>query len=421
MRVLVLVSIVLAFVPSPVAAQEARGSATLSLADALRLAESNNPALAVARQEAALADADVVAARQRPNPEFEAESEGWRPGGAGGFANGQELSLRLSQPLELGARRGARIDAARAGRAAAEAVLADAVRRVRRDTGRAYFALAGARAEFEAAGRALEEIDRVIAINRSRYEQGEISGGELRRLEVERLRFADDQLAAELATRRATSELRALIGAGRLDEAIDPSDGLEMPATAGIPSADAARTLAIEHRPDIGALRHERARAQADGALQRALRSPAPTVSGGYKRDFGDNGIILGVSIPLPLFDRNQAGLARADVGLRLAEARLRLAVTSVAAEVQQALDLVDISRRRAETIERDYLARARDARDSVAAAYRAGEADLIDYLDAQRAFRDVQRAHTRALVELRLSLFELHAAIGALPGDPRS
>lgn len=422
MRALVLVPFLWAVLPLPASAQGARGGAALSLADVLRLAEANNASLAVARQEAALAEADVIAARQRPNPEFEAGSEGWRPGSAGGFGDGQELSLRLSQPIELGGRRTSRIAAARAGRAAADATLADAVRQVRRATGRAYFALAGARADADAAARAVEEIDRVIAVNRARYEQGEVSGGELRRLEVERLRFADDQLAAELATRRATSDLRALIGAGRLDDPVELAEGLAVPgAMPPAGGAEGLRSIALDQRPDVLALRHERVRAEADARLQRASRTPSPTFSGGYKRDFGENGLILGVSIPLPVFDRNQAGLARADTGLRLADARLRQLETAVAVEVQQALDLVDVSRRRVETIERDYLARAREARDSVAAAYRVGEADLIDYLDAQRSFRDVQRAHTRALVELRLSLFELQTAIGALPGDPRS
>ncbi len=403
------------------AAGQAPVPAALSLEEALRLAEANNPRLAVARQEAALSDADVIEARQRPNPEFEIESEGFRPGASTGFANGQELSLRIAQPLELGTRRGARIEAANAGRAAARARLADVVRQVRREVGRASFARAAARAETVAAQAALEEIDRIIAVNRARYEQGEVSGGELRRLEVERLRFADDLLTADLAVRQATSELRAAIGTGRLDDSIVPTEGLDVPATAALPRADAALAAALERRPDIVALRHERERAQAEMRLQRALRLPAPTIAGGYKRDFGDQGIILGLSIPLPIFDRNQAGQRRSDAARRLADARLRQAETAVALEVQQALDLLEVSRRRADALERDYLVRAREARDSVAASYRLGEADLIDYLDAQRAFRDVQRAHSRALVELRLSLFELQAVIGTLPGEPRS
>ena len=420
-RALILFAFLFGLFPLLAAAGQAPSPAALSLAEALRLAEEGNPSLAVARQEAALAAAESIAARQRPNPDFEIESEGYRPGPAGGFGNRQELSLRVSQQLELGGRRSSRIQVARAGEAAAGAILAEAVRQVRRDVGRAYFALAGARAEAGAARAALEEIDRVIAVNRARYDQGEVSGGELRRLEVERLRFHDDLLAAELVTRRATSDLRGMIGSPRLNEPIEPTEGLAVPEAPGAaPPGDAVRLLALERRPDIGALRHERARAEADAGLQRALRTPAPTLAGGYKRDFGDNGIILGVTIPLPVFDRNQAGLARADAAVRLADARLRQAETAVAIEIQQALDLVDVSRRRADAIERDYLARAREARDSVATAYRVGEADLIDYLDAQRAFRDVQRAHTHALVDLRLSLFELQAAIGAIPGEPR-
>jgi outer membrane protein TolC len=56
-----------------------------------------------------------------------------------------------------------------------------------------------------------------------------------------------------------------------------------------------------------------------------------------------------------------------------------------------------------------------------VAAAYRVGDAELIDFLDAQRAFRDVRRAHSRALLDLRLSLSQLDAAVGVFPGGPLS
>ncbi|HSK09915.1 MAG TPA: TolC family protein [Vicinamibacterales bacterium] len=415
-----LLSCVLA--PLRLGAQEAAIPGHLSLADAIRLAEQHNPALAVARQESALARAAVIAARQRPNPVFEAGSDGYRPGASGGFADGQELSLQVSQELEIGGRRAARGRVAGAGLAAADATLDDVVRQVRWQVGRAYFGLVGARAEAAAAAVALEEIDRVIAVNRARYEQGEVSGGELRRLEVERLRFADDALAAELATRQATSELRAMLGSRDLDQPLDPVEGLAAPpGTAGVPRASDLRALALENRSDLASLRHEQARARADQQLQLALRRPAPTLTGGYKRDFGDSGVIVGLSIPLPVFDRNAAGVARADTTARLADARLRQAEAAVAVEVQQAVDGVSISRRRLDAIEHDYLARARAALDSMAAAYRAGEADLIDFLDAQRAFRDVQRAHTRAQVDLRLSLFALQTAIGALPGDPRS
>ncbi|RPJ85081.1 MAG: TolC family protein [Acidobacteria bacterium] len=420
-RSLSLFLLVALVVPLHASGQEVPIPQRLTLADAIRIAQENNPTVAVARQEAALGEAEILAARQRPNPVLEAISEGYRSG-SGGFGNGQELTIQLSQELETGGRRGSRVRVASAGRLAADARLADVGRLLRRQVGRAYFGLSGARADAAAAAAALQEIDRIITVNRAKYQQGEISGGELRRLEVERLRFEEDALSAELATRRATSELRAMLGSTRLDLPVDPIEGLAVPDPGGqTPGVPGLGALALASRPDISALRHQREQARAELQLQRALRSPAPTLAAGYRRDFGDSGVVLGVSVPVPLFDRNAAGVARADTSARLADARLREAESAVNVEVQQAADLVDISRRRVQALERDYLARAREARDSAAAAYRAGEAELIDFLDAQRAFRDVQRAHTAALLELRLSLFQLQTTIGATPGEPLS
>ena len=83
--------------------------------------------------------------------------------------------------------------------------------------------------------------------------------------------------------------------------------------------------------------------------------------------------------------------------------------------EVQQALNAVAINRERVEYIQREYLTNARESRDIVEASYRLGAADLIDFLDAQRAFRDTLRTYNRVLYEQRVSLFEL-AAAAALP-----
>ena len=74
----------------------------------------------------------------------------------------------------------------------------------------------------------------------------------------------------------------------------------------------------------------------------------------------------------------------------------------------------MDVSRARVEYIEREYLTPSRESRDIVLAAYRLGTADLIDFLDAQRAFRDTLRTYNRALYDQRLGLFQLAAATGA-------
>ena len=244
----------------------------------------------------------------------------------------------------------------------------------------------------------------------------------MRRLEVERLRFSGDALSAELATRNARSALLALVGSSRLDQPIEPADSLAAPPAVPSPADAAALTArAMGARADVAAARREQERARADAELQRAVRLPNVSFAGGYRRDFGEDGLVFGVSVPLPIFDRNAGGLAESGAEGRLADARLRVLEAAVSLEVRQALDVVDIARQRVQVLEGEYLRKAREALDAVAAAYRVGDAELIDFLDAQRAFRDVRRAHARALLDLRLSLSQLDAAVGVFPGGPLS
>jgi outer membrane protein TolC len=73
----------------------------------------------------------------------------------------------------------------------------------------------------------------------------------------------------------------------------------------------------------------------------------------------------------------------------------------------------VEINRARVAYIEKEHLQNARQSRDIVLASYSAGAIGLTDFLDAQRAFRETQRAYNRALYEYRVSVFELDAALG--------
>jgi outer membrane protein, heavy metal efflux system len=401
----------------------------LSLAEALRLAVERNPSLDAARLQQGVAQADVAAAGRWLNPSFSVDSEGYNgePSGAG-FFDQQELALRVDQEFELGGRRKHRSTVAAAAAAATARSIDDQVRQLRFDVQQAYFQLVLARLDADFARVSLEEIDKVIAVNRSRYKQGEVSGTELRRLEVERLRFTNDALQADLANRHSRSRLLALMAAARLDQAVEPTDTLVVPPS-GAPGADqtagrgavdssALIAKALAERPDLQAAQQDQSRARAEVDLQHALRTPNLSVGGGYKRDFGTSGLVWGVSMMLPLFDRNAPGIARAEAGRRVTDSQARARALAVSLEVQQAVALVDVSRERVAQIEHDYLTAAREARDAVLSAYRAGEGDLLDYLDAQRAYRDLQRAYNRALLDYRLSLFQLDAAIGARPGD---
>jgi cobalt-zinc-cadmium efflux system outer membrane protein len=391
----------------------------------VRIATERNPALAAARNAVEIAEANQLDVSRRPNPALTFESEGYpllessRPA----FFNTQELTVRFDQEIELTGRRRLRTEAGELSVEVARARFDNDRRLLTLHVQRAYFQAVLAKADRDAANVSLGEIDRALTLNRVRFEKGEASGGEVRRLQVERLRFVDDVFAAELSLRNARSALLTLLSVadlGRTFDVVEPLD-ITNPATPALTPVNIALdgspliAQAITLRPDVAATQRELARTDTETRLQRALRTPNVTVGGGYRRDFGTNAVVFGATVPLPLFNRNQGGVARAEAERRQAANRALVIGAGVRLEVQQALNAVAINRERVEYIQREHLTNARESRDIVEASYRLGAADLIDFLDAQRAFRDTLRTYNRALYEQRVSLFEL-AAAAALP-----
>ena len=395
----------------------------LTLSDAVRIADERNPDLAAARNAVEGAQADRTTARTLPNPAVTFESEG-RSIFRSPAVDEHEYSARVDQDLFLGARRRLQIQGADTGVTIAQAQAEDVRRRLHYEVRRAYVQAQLARADQDVAKASLEEIDRVITLNRARLGQGAISGVEFRRLQVERLRFADDVFSAELAARNARSALLALLnmpdlGAPfELAEALVPAGGVAvdtMPAF-NVPVLTAQ---ALSVRPDVAAAGGTVTRAATETRLQRALRAPTPTVGAGYKHNGGNDTFVFGATIPLPFLNRNQGPIARSEADRRAAENRAQAVRTAASLDVQQAVNTVDVNRQRVEYIERESLRNAQETRDIILASYRAGAVNLIDFLDAQRAYRDTVRAYNRAVFEFRVSQFQLETAVGA-PSVPR-
>lgn len=406
----------LGLTPTMARAQDAPIPRSLSLEAAIRLAAERNPRVAAAVSAVAAADGTRLDASLRPNPAITYQTEGYplfaspRPS----FPDNQGLTLRIDQELETAGRRRLRTQAAQAGVSATQALLGDERRRLELDVRRAYFQVVLAKANLDVAQTTLGDIDRTLQVNQARLDKGAIAGVDLRRLRSERLRFADDVFNAQLDLRNAKSALLALLNAPDLSFDVDVTEALA-PAggVAPAPPRAAALAQAEVERPDLQAARHTMRQADTETRLQRALRTPNVTVGGGYYREYGTNAVVFGVTVPLPVFNRNQGGVARADAEHRRAEQLADATSIAVRLDVQQALNAVAVSAARVQYIQRESLDNARQARDTVMASYRLGAANLIDFLDAQRSFRDTERTYNQALYDYRVSLFQLAAATG--------
>ena len=405
-------------------AQQAPIPSKLTLSEALAISRVNNARLIELRALADAADADRQSASRFLNPSFTFDAEGYplfssnRPS----FWNGQDLTFRIDQELDLGGRRDLRTTSAATAAEIARLDVDAGVRMIELSVKRTYLAAVLAQEDRTVAQASLQEIDRVITLNEARLRLGDVSGAELRRVKVERLRFVDDVFSAELALKNAKSALLALLGAPTLDQSIELTESLTLPGSAGPGlisastepgAAQAVVADALSRRPDVGAARRDVVRAETQTRLQRALRSPNPTVGGGYRRASGTNAVVFGMTVPVPLFSNNQGGVGRADAELRAATARASAVETLARLDIQQAMNAVQTNSARVEYIELEHLKNARESRDLTLESYRLGAAGLIDFLDAQRAFRETQRIYNRALYDRRISFFELSAALG--------
>ena len=406
---------------SLVQAQESDIPSRLALEDAIRLAIGRNPSLSAAKNEVQALEGDKITASKRLNPAVSLQAEDYPiSANPGSFFDTQEITLRFDYEIERGGRRRLRTEAAQQALESQRLAYQDRVRLLTLEVERAFSRAILAKSNLEASRSLLEETERMISLNRVRFEQGEISALELNRIEVEKLKFQDDVFQADLMLRNAKSSLLALVNAPDLSRDVDVTGTLQVTVQApepGLPPrAPLAELLrmAYERRPDMASRLEEKRRADTETLLQRATRSPNITVGGGYKRNLADNTIVYGVTIPLNVFNRNEGEIVRAEAEQMRAVNLVTAVRKEVELDVQQAYNAAEVNRQRVEYIGTQYMKKSEEASRVTLESYNLGGATLLDYLDAQRAYRDTLRIYNQALFDERISLYELASSIGS-------
>ena len=385
----------------------------LTLDEAMRLALKQNPTLLREKQNLAIADANVRQVRLLPNPDFELNSESYPlfESRRGSFFDNQEMTFRAGQTIETAGKRNKRTLVARQELSATSSDLENTVRQLRLELKRRYYTVVLANAQHALAQENLKQFDEIIRLNEARFKQGELSGLEINKVRAERLRFFTDVLDADLQLKNAKTALLELLGVTDLNAAFDVVEGLAA-ARSSLQLTD-LQAQALQARPDLIAAQQRLQRNRFDTQLQKAEAVPNITPSFGYKRDFGVNTAAFGITLPLPLFNRNQGGIARANAQLEQQRYELQRAVLGVQRDVQEAYQSLQTQEQKVRAMEQDYVPSARNARDIATQSYRLGALDLIGLLDAERVYRDTVRAFNVALFDFRAAVFQLEAAVG--------
>jgi len=379
----------------------------LTLEEAQERAAESHPDLALADADLKVAEADLVTAKTLPyNPEV-GVAVSPRTRDVGGS---RDYDASLDQTIELG-KRGSRVRAAEARRAAARARRDFTHLQVRSGARRAYF-LALAEASRVTATREAEIVaDELRAAARERLNLGAGTQLEVNVASAAAGRARGERLGAERRYRRARAELAAAIGAAA-GEDVEPSG--EMPALGPPPSDEPAMLArALAERPDLLAVRQERLAADAEVGLARALGIPDPTIGVSYERTPEDRRLLVGVSVPIPLFNRNQGGRAAARALRTRASVTEDAARRAVEREVRAAYQGCLLAREAVEGFDRDVVLKMDENVDLARESFRAGKIGLFDFNVIRRDLVETQIAYLDALAELVEARYALELAAG--------
>lgn len=359
---------------SPAPGQEPAG--TLTLDAALALAEAGSFTLSAAGKELDATEGDVTQARVLPNPELAVSMEDTRK--ATRSTTGQ-----INLPIELGGKRAARIGVAERGRELAQAELGSVRAELRAAVITRFFGVLVAQERVKLAEGSVGIASKAAAAAGRRVAAGKVAPLEETRARVEQANAELELAEATGALQSARQSLAALWGSAVPHFAQAQGDLDALPSR----PAPAALQAALEDSPQLAASRLSAERSRAEVAVARSRQYPDVTVSLGAKRDneANRNMAVLGMAIPLPLFDRNQgnlyAALRRADKAQDThAATRIRLV-----GELQQASTQLSVSRAAAQTLQASVLPAAEQAYAAASRGFEAGKFNFLDVLDAQR------------------------------------
>ncbi|MBB0154650.1 TolC family protein [Burkholderia cepacia] len=387
---------------------DALPASSLTLADALAVAARNNPALRGARADVDASAGALMQAGARPNPEVSFLQEG--------FSRAERTSTALiNQTIELGGKRRARLDVASYGRESASASLDEQGAVVRADVIAAFYGLLAAQRQLQVTEESAAIAARSADLAARRAQAGKVSPVEATKAQVAAAGVQIEVVTARGRVDVAREKLNAVMGEARNDPLAVLGDLEAVPSVEPL----SALTARLDDAPLARIARAEMLRSNAAVSLERARRIPDVTVSAGVKRvttgGVPDNQAVVGVSIPIPLFNTNKGALLEATHKAERANADLDRERTRLRLELTQAYANFEAAEQEAQRLKSDILPAARVALDAMSRGYELGKFSFLDVLDAQRTLFQGQSQYVRALADAHTA----RADIGRLVGTP--
>ena len=406
-------------IPLLVSVRYARGAeAAFSLGEAVAMALSNSPELAVERRQIDVAKGGLTKARVYPlNPVLEVNPAY----GSGKLRDVDKtvgtnaFDVAVSQTLQIKGQWGLRIEQAAAELDRTGWTVRDAERRIRADVLRAFNDVLIAQERVKFFGEIVALNRELFNISQQLFEAGAVPRLDALRAEVELRRALNDRTAEERNLITARKELNLLVG--RPSDFVPQAVGVLLYSLGELDLMRLKRT-AIESRPDLKATRAGLQAIERELAVARAERFfPEVAVSVGYSNDLAIDGrdqrVLFGIAIPLPVFNRRQGEIETALGDRSRQEAAVAFVGARIDKEVAQAYERFVASQRIVEEFVKRIVPQQEENFRLLREGYEAGQFRLTDVLLGQREFIEGRLRYLDAASQYNASVAELERAVG--------
>lgn len=390
----------------------------LSLQQALELALGANAEIAVAqREQEAIAGMQLQAAT-RPNPTLSARVEDTR-------SATRESFLEVSQPIELGNKRAMRMEAAETYFDAASAALARKKAEIQADVRAAFYGVLAAQEKLRLAETSLDIASRARDAAAKRVQAGKLSPVEETRSRIAESAVRIELVQAQSALNIARKQLAALWGSAlpgfsRAEGQVDVTESVP-------PLAQLYRQLDFAPAMQQAKLEVETRQALVDVEKTKATPDIAVTLGTKHSDDLGGNRAVLGLSIPIMVFDRNQGNIQEALSRTDKARAELAALRIDLETSLTRAYEQLQAAQQTATSYHDEILPGAQSAFEAISKGFEYGKFNFHEVLDAQRALVEAKTQHLDALLLTHQAIADIKRILGdaalspnALPPEPQ-
>jgi cobalt-zinc-cadmium efflux system outer membrane protein len=359
--------------------------------------------------------AQEITAHLRPNPTFGAQVD--------------QLTLFHSNPYqplaqaypnitfnylhERDHKRELRTDSARQGTKIAISTQTDLERTLTYSLRQAFVQTLQAKAVLDLTRENLSFYDHVLDVSRDRLNAGDIAQVDLDRLELGRVQYEQDNETADVNVRTAKIQLLQLINDRTPVDQFDVTGAYEF--ADALQPLDQYHQQAISERPDLLAALQTVEKAKIDHRLAIANGSTDPTfgMDAAHQPNPLNSYIGVSVNIPLRIFDRNQGEKQRTLLDIDLQQQQAEAARAQVFADVDSGYATVDSQLKLLRPYKSKYLKQALSVRDTISFSYQHGGASLLDFLQAQADYRNIQLGYVNLVGAYLTAAAQMNEAVG--------